>query len=346
MTIRVVPPATYESAINAGGVYEEDDVGNVVVSDGSQYVTDDDGKQPDFGITVRVPGGSPSSELRRARQFSGPFDPLNPPQAVVSDLQGFTHKNKFGCWSYLIDDNEAHDRTSPVSPGTLQIFAYCANFWAAPGAQLTQYGVNLNTGEVRTHVPATLLSCSHQLGSYGDFRVCATKAHRIRPVWQHAERVEIRYTLHYDSLALIAFAEERAGHYVVNDVGAFYPRIAISPDWAVLEVYSAGAGYVPFPPGPFKYCAHNAPEPCLNDTTRKILRRNMHDAQLPKPPFGFQAHHIKEVMWCGTNDLSNGVFLPSQDTDPSEYEPRTHGILTKWWDRQLFTPDRPVPSCS
>ncbi len=346
VTMRVVPPATYESAINAGGVFEEDDAGNVVVSDGSQYATDDDGKQPDFGITVQVPVGSQSSGPRRPRQFSGPFDPLNPPQAVASDLAGFSHKNKFGCWSYLIDDNEAHDRTDPVSPGTLQVYAYCANFWAAPGIQLTQYGINLNTGEVKTQIPAALLPCSHTVGSYGDFRVCSTRVYPIKPVWGHAERVEIRYTLHYDFLALMAFAEEKAGHYVVNDIGAFYPKIAISPDWAVPEVYAAGAGYVPFPPGAFKYCPRNAGAPCLNDHNRDLLRTYMRDAGVPKPPSGFQAHHIKEVMWCGSNDLSNGVFLPAQDTDPSEYDPKDHGKFTSWWKRRNFTPDQPLPLCS
>lgn len=346
VTIRVVPPATYESAINAGGVYEEDDAGNVVVSDGSQYATDDDGKKPDFGITVRVPGGISSSAVRRPRQFSGPFDPLNPPAAVVSDLEGFSHKNKFGCWSYLIDDNEAHDRTSATSPGTLQVYAYCANFWAAPGVALTQYGVNLNTGEAKPQIPAALLSCSHRVGSYGDFHVCSTRVHLIKPVWGHAERVEIRYTLHYDFLALAAFAEEKAGHYVINDVGAFYPKIAISPDWAVAEVYAAGAGYVPFPSGAFKYCAGNAPKPCLNEANRGNLRLGMIKAGVPEPPHGFQAHHIKEVMWCGTNDLTNGVFLPSTFTDANEYERKTHGKLTEWWSRKNFTPDMPVENCS
>ena len=116
--------------------------------------------------------------------------------------------------------------------------------------------------------------------------------------------------LHYDFIALMAFAEEKAGHYVGNDVSAFYPKIAISPDWAVPEVYAAGAGYVPFPPGAFKYCPRNAPAACLNDNNRNLLRTYMGDAGIPKPPFGFQAHHIKEVMWCGSNDPSNGVFLP------------------------------------
>ncbi len=346
VVLSVVAPAAYETELNAQNVFEQDDAGNVIQADASPYAAGDDNVIPDFGIRIDVPDTTASSRKRRPRQFSGPFDPLNPPDVVGSQLRQYANEKKFGCWSYLIDDNEAHDRTSPTSRGTLQIYAYCTNFWAAPGVQLQQDSTNFNTGEQRHRLPLTLLPCSRQSGLFGSYHVCATGLYGIQPITGHAERVDIRYRLDFGALFGLELASFHAGHYEVNDRGAFYPKIAIQPQWAISSVLERGSGYVPFPDGPFKYCPTKSFAPCLSKAQRDTFRQALLDAGVPTPPAGFEAHHIKEVMWCGQNDVDNGVFLPSALANGDEYNTKAHGKLTQWWNRYNFTPDTSVELCA
>jgi hypothetical protein len=344
IVLSVVTPAAYETELNAQDVFEQDDAGNVIQADASRYTAGDDNVTPDFGIRIDVPGTAASSRQRQPRQFSGPFDPLNPPGVVGSQLRQYANEKKFGCWSYLIDDNEAHDRTSATSRGTLQIYAYCTNFWAAPGVQLQQDSTNFNTGEQRHRLPLTLLPCSRQIGLYGSYHVCATGLYGIQPVTGHAERVDIRYRLDFGAIFGLELASFHTGHYEVNDIGAFYPKIAIQRSWTVQGVFDRAGGNVPFPDGPFYYCPSSASAPCLNETERAKLKDILREAGAV-PPAGFQAHHIHPVAWCGTNDAGNGVFLPAFAADGNEYNKKTHSRFNVWWSRRNFTPDDSVRRC-
>jgi hypothetical protein len=344
IVLTVVKPAAYETELNAQDVFEQDDAGNVIQADASRYTAGDDNVAPDFGIRVDVPGITPSSRQRRPSQFSGSFDPLNPPEVVGSQLHQYADEKKFGCWSYLIDDNEAHDRTSPTSRGTLQVYAYCTNFWAAPGVELQQDGTNFNTGEQRHRVPLTLLPCARQIGLYGSYHVCATGLYGIQPVMGHAERVDIRYRLDFGALFGLELATFHTGHYEVNDRGAFYPKIPIQRSWTVQSVFDRGGGYVPFPDGPFYYCPASAQTPCLTESERAKLKGILRKAGAV-PPAGFQAHHIHPVAWCGTNDPGNGVFLPAFTADGNEYNLKSHSRFDVWWARRYFQPDDIVRRC-
>ncbi len=344
VVLTVVKPAAYETELNAEDIFEQDDDGKVMQADATRYTAGDDTVTPDFGIKIDVPGAIPSSRQRRPRQFSRPFDALNPPDVVASQLRQYASEKKFGCWSYLIDDNEAHDRTSATSRGTLQVYAYCTNFWAAPGVQVQQDGTNFNTGERRHRLPRTLLPCSRQIGLYGSYRVCATGLYGIEPVTGHAERVDIHYRLDFGALFGLELATYHTGHYEVNNLGAFYPKIPINASWAVPSVIERGGGYVPFPDGPFYYCSSSAKAPCL-DRKERAKFKNILLAAHVVPPAGFQAHHIHPVGWCGKNDVSNGVFLPAYAADANEYDPKTHSRFNVWWFPDNFKPDDTVIRC-
>lgn len=137
------------------------------------------------------------------------------------------------------------------------------------------------------------------------------------------------------------------GYFYLNDQGWFYPKVRISPSWAITWVYTQGAGYVMFPRfNAFYYCGGGNRSPKCHVNDSDALRRNMLRAGVAQPPAGFEAHHIDPVIWCGSNDAQNGVFLPQLYTNDEEgYQAKSHTVFSRWWDPKNFTPDNPRPNC-
>jgi hypothetical protein len=336
VTLRVLPVVSYETTLNSAGVFEQDTSGVIIVSDGSTFQTDDDGQESDFPLS----GMGTSSIIRKPQQViqDGPFDPLNPPGPLANKIAALANTKRLGCVSVLDDSNVGSDRTSGTSQGTLTIFAYCDFTDVSFGAMLRQYGADYETSAITERLPATQLPVLNMLGTYNGFHVSSSDAFPITPVTRHAERMTARYSLFYGSpVSKQTTVQNGEGIYDINNNGVFYPKITMGPFWAVPAVLAAGHGYVPFPSPPFRRCLAGNPN-CV--TNRSQLKANLLAAGLPNPPTNYQAHHIRPVAWCGQNDVTNGVFLP---TNYGEYN--LHGPFNEWWSIDKFKPSDSVENC-
>lgn len=345
VVLRVLRPTTSESELNVEGVYEEDDQGNIIVPNGSGYTTDDDAQTPDFPF--QPPAQSSLGKQRALKSVSGAFNPLAPPQPLSDELNAFASRNKYGCYNTFADDvvDPVANRTSGGSQGTLTVYGYCQIGALFPVVAIMQDGINLNpplaaTSKLFSIPPSPCKS----VGAYAHFAVCASSTYLVTPASGHAEKSKFTLTMTYANGWKGGEIRQNSGFFYINNDGVFYPKVPIQSTWALPAVYSKGAGYVPFPAGPFQFC----PEGTHSETcTKKNTLRKALLAVLPTPPpRGFEAHHILPLSWCGTNDPSNGVFLPQLFTDPDgDYNAKTHAQFTNWWLPSHFVPQYPLPLC-
>jgi len=346
VTLRVLPPVSAAAEVNPV-IYEEDAQGNVIVPDGANPSTDDDGQVPDFPIIPDTSEGLSSNRHPQAVADVG-FNPLAPPAAVDAELKQREASQRFGCNGYVAESNEAGDMTSGTSRGVVRVVVYCQNFARFAGVFLGQVSANLNRPQqIQSSLPSGY-GCD-PIGLYRTFHVCATPPQPVSTVLGHAELTQYYMVMRY--VSGIFFNNLKAGQnisrrFYINDNGVFYPKVRIQPSWAIPSVYAEGGGYVKFPAGPFYYCSKTNTSKSCHRSDRAKLAAAMRLA-LPAPPAGFQAHHIKEVSWCGDNSLQNGVYLPQNIADDEqEWEPNTHGQFTTWWLSSNFTPDNPRPECT
>jgi hypothetical protein len=352
VTIQVLPPTLYGETYNSEGIFEEDQSGNVIVSEGSDNVTVNGNQNPDFPFvpsvtfttaTQRTAATNPVASTRQAQDltYTGAFNALNPPAPVASELNTFSVRN-LGCYSILNNDNAEHDPTLGGSKniGYYQVFAYCNSATIVPLTDLvvTQVGFNLNTG-VQSGVRHKYSNpfTAQILGTYGIYTVVTFPTSSAKPTSGFAERQNVNYTFAITYKAALELGPVPAANgtenYIVNNNGVFYPKIKIPPQSAVPLIYALGAGTVPFPAGPFYFCPNSETQiyACVPDTGpdgRDKLKANMEKAGVAKPR-GLAAHHIKPVSWCGSNRAINGVFLAR---DP-------HQQFTTWFNKSNFTPD-------
>ncbi len=252
----------------------------------------------------------------------------------------FPHGNRhregrFGCHVILVDDNLAHNRESGSSPGTLQIFGYCNWNFIAYGVYATRHAYNLNHPAIAAATAVMIFACA-PIGYYGPYHVCSSGTQGVPPVLKHAERDDVEYRMFYYNPFFPELSNAEIGTYYINDEGVFYPKIAIAPSQATQPVFAHGSGFVPFPKGEtFERCIGDAaPPPCLTPNERSDFREILLHV-LPPQPVDYAAHHIDPRSWCGQNDLTNGVFLPSTE----------HDQYTNRWLPAHFHPDDPVQIC-
>jgi hypothetical protein len=349
VTIQVLPPTLYGETYNSEGIFEEDQSGNVIVSEGSNNVTVNGNQNPDFPFvpsvtfttaTQRTAATNPVASTRQAQDltYTGAFNALNPPAPVASELNTFSVRN-LGCYSILNNDNAEHDPTLGGSKniGYYQVFAYCNSATIVPLTDLvvTQVGFNLNTG-VQSGVRHKYSNpfTAQILGTYGIYTVVTFPTSSAKPTSGFAERQNVNYTFAITYKAALELGPVPAANgtenYIVNNNGVFYPKIKIPtgpPQGAVPSVISEADGYVPFPSGPFYKCPDTGPYKCIRIDFTKYLATKLDG----KPAGTRVAHHIQPITWCGTNDYENGVFIPDPD----------HTQFTTWWQPKLaFTPEQ------
>ncbi len=349
VTLRVLQPAALLTTLNGTGVYEEDSSGAITVSDGSDQSDVNYGQQPDFPV---VPSITPSawarhpSHTRLPSQFtaSGLFNPFQPPTKIASALSSFSLTNA-GCVTVLDDTNQSDDRTSGsrANVGMYIVYGYC-NFTvlrSAPYAiELTRTAENLNTHRESGHDLRFMNTDQMQpLGTYTHFTVFATPPVFATPVSRIAEKQTIDYALVFQSrLGMRIVATGAAGgrqKFYVNNFGVFYPKIRIADGTALDYVMDQADRNVPFPKGPFFWCGVGGAGPgCLTQKDGRKLAVRL-KAKLKAVPGGWQAHHIIEVSWCGSNSEENGVFLPKP----------LHDQFTQWFRSENFTPDNAGGVC-
>jgi hypothetical protein len=341
VVLRVLPPITYGAELNVDGLYEENDQHNIVVSDASQYTTDDGGVVPDFPYAA--PATQSLGKTRRPARFDPHFNSFAPPQAVNAELAKADATHTFVCVPYLIESNSAADPTSGTAQGSVRVVSYCRAFPYLVAFFITQEAVNLNRPWQTTTKEFAAGLCNN-VGDYRGFAVCESDTFPVVPVLGHAE--ETRFILHVAYLATQVQKRHAfdGSRYFINKKGVFYPKIPIARDWATQRVWEDGDGFVKFPNGPFRYCPTTNSSKNCHFTDRDALRRNLLKV-LPEPPLGFEAHHIHPVEWCGNNSIDNGVFLPQTVADDSLFPDKQHGKFNLWWRTGDFEPDDPRPLC-
>ena len=104
-----------------------------------------------------------------------------------------------------------------------------------------------------------------------------------------------------------------------------YPVVRAESDWGPPADIVDGAVAPPTADrGPYDY----TPQNCDSVSKKKhsqVLARILRKNGYSKPEQLFQAHHIKEVCWHGTDELSNGIWVPGRPSDPD-----LHQNLTTW----------------
>lgn len=325
ITLRVLRPTVLESDYNWLGVYQEDSSGNIVQSDGSQFVISDPGVDPDFPLDISNGAAMSTSRGAVSRAAAAPgFDAMKPPQDFAKALESRRRDN--GCAGLLVDDNTAHDKRSGNARGTIQLYVYCSlripyglrASWDASAVSMSSLSF---IGDKR--YPDEPCAATGQRYN-GVWEICKTAAVPVSPVSGHAERDTFYFTLLVPNSGPINSAANAT--FWVNNKGVFYPRVPVETTWG-----SAEKGVVPFPDGLIVDCRVPSAQCFKGGDNSGRLRKNLRAAGFERPHGDFEAHHVQPLRWGGDDacDRSkcNGVWLPRL----------LHREFTTWWDTRNFS---------
>jgi hypothetical protein len=324
VTLRVLPPVLSGTSDNALQVFQQDNAGNVIVSDGSDIATTNgDTTEPDFGLVQSAAGTASARRAAQAVSTIASYDALKPPAGLAAELATREKQKIFTCGGLLTNDNLARDATSGSSQGTLVFFAYCN----APVANLafhwTTDAMDLNSLTLIQSADHAPVPCSYTGQKYGNWLICATQGTPIVPVSGHAEEDRFRYDLIMLQPASRTLSMAESGGFVINNKGVFYPKVPASPAWG-----QTSNGVVPFPPPGSNI--HRCPDVkpplpgCYNASNNSArLGKSLRDAGFAKPGGRFEAHHILPTSFGGDDTATNGVWLPG---DPQ------HQQFSTWWN--------------
>jgi hypothetical protein len=347
VTLRVLPPAGFQTMDNPEDVYETDMSGNIIESNGSQStMTTGASTVPDFGVIYTSDAATARTVRPQATTIRGPYDPLSPPPSIISDLEDFKDLKRAGCYWVADFDNAGHDPTRGTIAyrGQYSLYGYCTKslLWI-----YSYYTIGL---DVNTLVPMPSIpvpgTCPQKMTDVDGLGLCPAQS---RPIdIPQSNRAEF-FTVGMTAIGLASGQSlwvpiTYSGIYPINNKGVIYPDID-----ATLWGYP---GHIPFP-GPLQrlfmaqsilgihYCTNLgrlAEVGCVpRDGAAEILRGNI--TNLPgdysRNPRKYTPHHILPVCWGGNNAGANGVFLLRDDLDPEKY----HVQFSAWWNPKSFSPD-------